>query len=133
MTDALDRAFRQLAAGAAAIKPRLRVRHERHVLHVNAVGANWASRREVAADVVLGSDLVVVDDLAQALLEAGDLLLAEGFDGESVRSLAELVTDPPEPRPPRTLFKSLGVGLEDVVAAGLVLGRAREQGMGVEV
>ena len=32
-----------------------------------------------------------------------------------------------------TLFKSLGVAVEDLVSAHYVLGRAREQGVGVDV
>ncbi|MBI3929246.1 MAG: ornithine cyclodeaminase family protein [Armatimonadetes bacterium] len=94
-------------------------------VHVNAVGANWHDRREVSSDVVLGSDLVVIDDPEQGRREAGDLLLAEELDWSRVLSLADLVLSPPSVRPRRTLFKSLGVALEDLAAAALVVRRFR--------
>lgn len=100
------------------------------VRHVSAVGSNWARRREVASRVVEESDLVVVDDPEQARLEAGDLLLAEGLDWSRVRSLAQVVREGAGPLPPRTFFKSLGVGIEDVAAAALALRKAREEGLG---
>ena len=43
--------------------------------HVNAAGVNWASRREVDDETVERSAVVAVDDLDQARIEAGDLIL----------------------------------------------------------
>lgn len=101
--------------------------------HVNAMGANAANRREVDADCVLRASLVVTDHLEQARTEAAefiDLVEAGRFDWTSVRPLCEIVSGP---RPARadgalTLFKSLGVGLEDVAAAALVYDRALASG-----
>lgn len=89
--------------------------------HVNAVGANRAGRRELASEVVLASALTVVDDLEQARTEAGDLLEVPGLDWGPLVPLASLVAAPPARRPPRTLFKSLGVAIEDLAAAAHVL------------
>jgi ornithine cyclodeaminase/alanine dehydrogenase-like protein (mu-crystallin family) len=101
--------------------------------HVNAMGANAASRRELDPEIVLRSALIVTDHIAQAKTEAAEFidLAKEGrFDWNKVKTLAELVA---APRPPRddaaiTLFKSLGVGLEDVAAASLVYDRAMASG-----
>ncbi|GMU53451.1 MAG: hypothetical protein AMXMBFR33_25970 [Candidatus Xenobia bacterium] len=89
--------------------------------HLNAVGANRAGRRELASEVVLSSQLTVVDDLEQARIEAGDLLEVAGLDWGPLVPLASLVANPPTQRPSRTLFKSLGVALEDLAAAAYVL------------
>ncbi len=84
---------------------------------VAAVGANRAGRRELASDVVLASGLTVVDDVEQARLEAGDLLEVPELDWGPLLPLARLVQSPPSSLPPRRIFKSLGVGLEDLAAA----------------
>ncbi|MEW6280246.1 MAG: ornithine cyclodeaminase family protein [Candidatus Eremiobacterota bacterium] len=92
--------------------------------HVNAVGANWFRRREIGESVVRDSGRIVVDDREQAGLEAGEL---EGIDPQRLESLADLVsahfgTAPSRhDRPPRTLFKSLGVAIEDLAAASLLI------------
>ena len=77
-----------------------------------------------------------VDRRESALNEAGDLLLA-GFGEERIAAeLGEVLagthpgrTDPDE----LTVFKSLGLGVEDLAAAELVVRKAKEQGVGTEV
>jgi len=100
------------------------------VCHVCLVGSNKPDRREVDADVIRGADLLVVDDLESARAEAGDLLAVPDLDWSTVRTLANLVLAGREDRPDRTLFKSVGVALEDLSAAALAVRRAREQGLG---
>lgn len=100
---------------------------------VCAVGSNWPDRREVSEDVVTGADRVVVDDVEAARTEAGDLLLVPELDWTRVETLADLVTSPKTETTGRVLFKSVGLGLEDVATAALALRRARVQGLGQEV
>jgi alanine dehydrogenase len=45
-------------------------------MHLNAAGSNQASNREVDARAFSRADLIVVDDLAQSRVEAGDLIAA---------------------------------------------------------
>jgi ornithine cyclodeaminase/alanine dehydrogenase-like protein (mu-crystallin family) len=102
-------------------------------VHINAMGANAANRRELDPEIVLRASLVVTDHIAQAKAEAAEFIDLAGqgrFDWGRVRTLAELVAGP---RPARgeqdvTLFKSLGVGLEDVAAASIVYDRALASG-----
>jgi ornithine cyclodeaminase/alanine dehydrogenase-like protein (mu-crystallin family) len=101
--------------------------------HVNAIGANAANRREVDADCVLKASLVVTDHIEQAKVEAGEfieLAKAGRFDWSAVAPLHRIVTGPPVARDAKahTLFKSLGVGLEDVAAASIVYDRALASG-----
>ena len=44
--------------------------------HINAAGSNWADRRELPTDLVLGrADLIAVDSVEVAKLESGDILI----------------------------------------------------------
>jgi ornithine cyclodeaminase/alanine dehydrogenase-like protein (mu-crystallin family) len=106
--------------------------------HVNAVGSNRPDRRELDGDAVARAGLIVCDSIDQARLEAGDLLLAETVPGmpgpiERAVELAAVVAGKHPGRPDAraiTLFKSLGLGLEDLAAASLVFDRARAAGAG---
>ena len=106
--------------------------------HVNAVGSNRADRRELDGDAVARAGLIVCDSIDQARAEAGDLLLAEKAPGtpgaiERAVELAAVVSGKHPGRPDAravTLFKSLGLGLEDLAAASLVFDRARAAGAG---
>jgi ornithine cyclodeaminase len=95
-------------------------------VHVNAVGGRTAEACEIAPSV-LGRALVVVEDREAACREAGEVravLRRTGAGGERLVSLAELVGGA---RPGRTndrqitLFKSVGLALEDVAAAAAAL------------
>jgi len=108
-------------------------------VHVNAAGSNWAHRRELDAEAVARADRVVVDDLAQARVECGDLIQAAAdgaFQWERAVELAEVVAGNAPGRESFrevTLFCSQGIALEDVVAARLVYQRARARGVGREL
>lgn len=83
-----------------------------------AVGANWAHRREIDGAAVLRCQWWV-DDLLQARIEAGDFLQVPEFDWASVGNFPELVGH--QVAGAGWLgFQSLGLGLEDLVAADLV-------------
>ena len=90
--------------------------------HINAAGSNQAQRRELPAGLVHSARWIAVDSLEQARIEAGDLLLAGDLDK---MPLVELQNWPGHERGSRdtTIFKSLGLGVEDVAAAGFVYER----------
>jgi ornithine cyclodeaminase/alanine dehydrogenase-like protein (mu-crystallin family) len=103
--------------------------------HVNAVGSSVPSARELDAATVADATLFV-DRRESALHEAGDLLLAGVGEERIAAELGEvLVGDHPgrTGEGELTVFKSLGLGVEDLAAAELVVRLAREQGVGVEV
>jgi ornithine cyclodeaminase/alanine dehydrogenase-like protein (mu-crystallin family) len=103
--------------------------------HVNAVGSSVSTARELDADTVAAAT-VFVDRRESALHEAGDLLLA-GFGAERIAAeLGEVLVGAHPGRTHAaelTVFKSLGLGVEDLAAAELVIRKAREQGVGTEV
>ena len=104
--------------------------------HVNAAGANSSDRREVDAETVLRAALKLTDHLEQAKVEAGefrDLVAAGKLAWSDIRELGELVTGKAKGRTSPselTLFKSLGIALEDVAFAELVYQRALAAGAG---
>jgi ornithine cyclodeaminase/alanine dehydrogenase-like protein (mu-crystallin family) len=90
---------------------------------VAAMGSNVGNRRELPANLVRKAGLIAVDDLEQARIEAGDLLLAYGSDPwANVVELKNVVRGYDAARV--TIFESLGIGVEDVAAAGYVYERA---------
>lgn len=90
---------------------------------VNAVGAVGPLRRELDEDAMRGA--VIVDSRDAALEESGDLLLA----GASIHAeLGELLAGTkPMPQAETTVFKSLGLAVEDLAAARLVLKKLHRQ------
>jgi ornithine cyclodeaminase/alanine dehydrogenase-like protein (mu-crystallin family) len=107
--------------------------------HVNAVGACFREWRELDTKAVVRSR-VVVDRLESALAEAGDILIPkdEGAIGDDhiVGELGDVLLDRVPGRRSRdevTLFKSLGIAVEDLAAAHLIHARARSEGKGIAV
>jgi ornithine cyclodeaminase/alanine dehydrogenase-like protein (mu-crystallin family) len=103
-------------------------------VHVNAVGSSVSSARELDTAAVARSRLYV-DRRESALAEAGDFLIAkkEGAVGDEhiVGEIGEVaIGRVPGRRSPDeiTLFKSVGLAVEDVAAARLVAERARAAG-----
>lgn len=90
--------------------------------HINAMGSNQAQRRELPEDLIQRADLIAVDALDVAKIEAGDLILAPvDWADPRIVELAKVVRRPPGD--PVTIFKSNGLGVEDVAAAAYVYER----------
>jgi ornithine cyclodeaminase len=107
--------------------------------HVISVGACRPDQREMDPALVARAHLFV-DSRQAALVESGDVVMGinEGrFTAEHLRGeLGELILGRVPGRNSDgeiTVFKSLGMAVEDVVAADLVLRRAIETGAGTEL
>jgi len=107
--------------------------------HVNAVGSSVPSTRELDTATVAAASLFV-DRRESTLNEAGDYLFpaGEGVIGpEHIRAeLGEVLTGAHPGRTAETeltVFKSLGLAVEDLAAAELAVGCARAAGAGTEV
>jgi len=107
--------------------------------HVVCVGACRPNQQEMAPHLVKRGFLYV-DSSAAAIVESGDVVMnvAAGlFETSHIRGeLGELVLGriPGRLSPDDiTIFKSLGMAVEDVVAADLVFRRASESGAGTEL
>lgn len=106
--------------------------------HINAIGAYTPEMREIPTETVLRAR-VVIDHRTASLAEAGDLLIPirEGRMSEEHiwAELGEIVAGrkPGRISPDEvTLFKSVGVAVQDVAAAAAVLAAAERENLGVE-
>jgi alanine dehydrogenase len=108
--------------------------------HVICVGACRPNQREMDPALTARAR-VFVDSRAAALVESGDIVLGiqEGRFGPDhiVAELGELLAaDAPAARRSDTeitIFKSLGMAVEDITAANLAYQRAVERGIGAEL
>jgi alanine dehydrogenase len=107
--------------------------------HVVSVGACRPTHREMDPALVARAR-VVVDSKAAAFVESGDIVLGirEGlFGGDHVvAELGEVIAGRPPGRTSErqvTLFKSLGLAVEDLASASLAFERARMLGKGIEI
>jgi thiomorpholine-carboxylate dehydrogenase len=92
--------------------------------HINAVGAPRPTWRELD-DAILRTARIYVESREAATRESGDIIAAGRVDAE----IGEVVTGATRGRESAgelTLFKSVGVAVEDVVTADLVYRKARK-------
>ncbi len=104
--------------------------------HINAIGSNFLGKSEIDSHTVRRCQVVVVDSKDQARLEAGDFVqpLEEGIlKWTDVRELGQVIVGryPGRTRPQDiTLFKSLGIGMEDIALAARIYSKAQAAGVG---
>lgn len=108
-------------------------------VHINAIGANHANKRELDDEAVASADVIVVDSVEQSRQEAGDLIIA--FHGDEscwtgVKRLSDIVAGKVTGRTSdseATLFKSNGIASWDLAVAIKVYKAAREKDLGREL
>jgi ornithine cyclodeaminase/alanine dehydrogenase-like protein (mu-crystallin family) len=104
--------------------------------HINAIGSNFLGKAELDAVTLRRCATVVVDSKDQARLEAGDFQQAiedGSLHWADVRELGQIVVGRFTARKHAqdvTLFKSLGIAVEDVAVAGKVYAAAQAAGVG---
>ena len=108
-----------VVVAASATTPILEGRWLSPGTHVNAIGATRPNWRELDDDLVTTAR-IFVDSREAAMRESGDIIAARS---EVVEIGAVVSGADPGRRSPQeiTLFKSVGVAVEDVAAAALVL------------
>jgi alanine dehydrogenase len=108
-------------------------------VHVNGIGAYTPEMQEIPAETVVRAR-VVVDSRSASLAEAGDLiiplnqgLITSGDIHGEIGEVAGGQIGGRESDKEVTFFKSVGVAIQDIAVADLILRRATELGLGVEV
>jgi ornithine cyclodeaminase/alanine dehydrogenase-like protein (mu-crystallin family) len=104
-------------------------------MHINAIGANHAHKRELDDEAVAAADVIVVDSIEQSRQEAGDLIIA--FKGDEicwtgVKKLSDVVAEKVSRTSDTevTLFESNGIAAWDLAVAMQVYARVKEKGLG---
>ncbi|KAG9046772.1 hypothetical protein FS837_003644 [Tulasnella sp. UAMH 9824] len=112
--------------------------------HLNLIGSYTPDMREVDEELVHRAEMVLVDSREACLTEAGDLIQAGWKDiGQSSDELVGKIFEIGEFHAQTqgiqlgdnavTIFKSVGVGVQDVAIASLVVRLAKERGVGTLV
>lgn len=110
-----------IVTATAAHEPILRGAWLKPGAHVNAVGSSRPDWRELDDEAM--ANVVVVDSREAAAEEAGDVILARA---QVYAEIGEIFAGLKAPVPLKTtIFKSLGLAVEDVAAAKLVFEAAR--------
>jgi len=128
-----------LCTATTSTKPLVLGAKLREGTHLNAIGSNAPNRQEID-HTALQKSKVFVDDLKQALKESGDLIIPikQGVYAPDniVGELADVVTGKLKGRTKDTdvtVFKSVGIALEDVAVSRAAYDLARTQGVGREI
>lgn len=108
-------------------------------VHINGVGSYTPEMQEIPARSVVRSK-VIVDSREACLAEAGDLIISiegglitdKNIHGE-IGAVAAGTIVGRETDEETTFFKSVGLAIQDVAVAELVLKRAREKNLGLDV
>ena len=107
-------------------------------VHINAVGSHSEDMCEVGAQLI-GQAKVVVDQRIAALAEAGEIIqcMRAGLMNEAhLIELGDLILDPSLGRTTAnqiTIFKSVGLAIQDISVAQYALKVASEKNLGVVV
>ncbi|MGE5218359.1 MAG: ornithine cyclodeaminase family protein [Chloroflexota bacterium] len=122
-----------------AREPILKIEWLKNGAHINAVGSHRPDLREIDG-ATLARAKVIVDSRDAIMAECGDILLAlkeksineSQIHGELGEVLAKMKTGRTR-RDELTLYKSVGIAIQDVAAANLVYRKALEKGIGTHV
>ena len=101
--------------------------------HITAIGTFVPEKREVDTTTIRRSHRIVVDSRETCLEEAGDLIIP---NAEIDAEIGEIVNGNKQGRQSDdeiTFFKSVGVAVQDAVAAAAVLAEAEAKGLGTLV
>lgn len=104
--------------------------------HLNIAGSNFLAKSEIDLEVVKRANLVSIDSKDQGKLEAGDLLPAfdsgalEWYDVVEIGRIVATRSPGRGSEEDITLFKSLGIGLEDIAVAIKLYEKAKAEGRG---
>ncbi|ANZ39431.1 ornithine cyclodeaminase [Lentzea guizhouensis] len=111
-----------VCCATAATVPLFDVGALKERVHVNAIGSYRPVMRELPEELLASAEVVVVDQVEAALSEAGEIIRAVRSGVLKLESLVELgaaLGNPPL-RQGRTVFKSVGVAVQDWAVARLL-------------
>ena len=99
-------------------------------VHINAIGSYRPTMCELGPELLHAATMVAVDQRAAALEEAGDLIQALAVDAIQESDLVEigslLSPEPENPSDGITVFKSVGISIQDWAVARLAVDRASQ-------
>jgi alanine dehydrogenase len=128
-----------VVTASTATEPVIRADWLKPGVHINAVGSHRPDAREIDG-ATLARCRVVVDSRQAIMAECGDVLLAlqeKSLGAEAIDTeIGEVLAGAKLGRSAEaelTLYKSVGIAIQDVAAAQLVYRKALERGVGARV
>ena len=115
-----------------ASQPVLRGAWLKSTVHLNCVGSYRLDMHEVDADTIKLTQRIIVDSIEACGHEAGELVASSKSSDwiEMGRILLDGTTPSDQDRQCRTLFKSVGISVQDSAIAGLMVKRAKDSNSG---
>lgn len=113
--------------------------HLRKGMIVASIGSTLPEQREIDAETIARSDLIIADEPEEVATTTGDCIAATraGIDfSAKMASLSDLVSGHVKDRlagADLVLFKSVGAGIQDIAVAEFVLDRAVKEGLAAEL
>jgi len=105
-------------------------------VHINATGGNFLFKREIDEVTVKRSNIIIVESLEQSKIEVGEFLplIEKGrLQWNGIHELGEVVSGKIKGRARDgdiTLFKSIGIAIEDIAVAAHIYELAKAKGIG---
>jgi ornithine cyclodeaminase/alanine dehydrogenase-like protein (mu-crystallin family) len=118
--------------------PMLTGAHLQAGMHVNSIGSARGDQYELTTDAFAQFNSIVCDSATHVFSEAGDAIAARAADENMFTSAADLSDVIAGRAPGRhsdddiTLYKSVGLAIQDVALAHAVLVRAEQAGIGTD-
>ena len=140
MTNSIEEALRGadiIVTATSSKEPVIRRQWISDGAHINAVGSSVATSREIDPATMAAASLFV-DRRESTINESGDYLMAlrDGAKPEIRAEIGEILTGAAKGRTSNeqiTLFKSLGIAIEDLAAAQFLFDKAKAAGAGTWV
>lgn len=125
-----------ICTATASVEPLIRFADLKSDVHINAVGSHTPQMCEINNDV-MAKAVIVVDQLEAALSEAGEVISAlqeQCIRQEDIKELGALVHANQMPNKGRlTVFKSVGLAIQDISIAHAVYMNALKKGLGTSL
>jgi len=122
-----------ICTATSSTEPLITAKHLSEHVHINAIGSHTPAMSEISSEV-LSSAHIVVDQIDAVMAEAGEIIQAVNQGAIKQTQLLELgtwlMTKNPDLRGKRTVFKSVGLAIQDLSVAQVVYSNAQRQGMG---
>lgn len=104
--------------------------------HLNVIGSNFIGKREVDATTIRRSNHVICDSIEQCRLESGefaDAVKSGAREWHEIHELSDVIAGRETGRARAediTMFKSVGLAIQDVAMAAKIVEKAKEEGIG---
>ena len=100
--------------------------------HITAIGAYTPQMQEIDA-ITVNKARIIVDHIESCLAEAGDLIIPNAIIDSEIGAIINGVKPGRKNDDEITLFKSVGVAIQDTLIANLILENARKKKLGIMV